>query len=93
MFYCCHHCSFFLLVRCHFNYITGHGLFLFECLGYACGPCEEERERLWDCCSASEVDKEVICCEVCYSNSSACIAIKIGTADYSFLCNVITFWN
>ena len=54
---------------------------------------EEERARLWDLCTASEVDKEVIRREVCYSNNTACIVIKIGTADYSFLCNVITFWN
>ena len=46
---------------------------------------EEEGARLWDLCSASEVDKEVIRREVCYSNSSACIVIKIGTADYSFI--------
>ena len=31
---------------------------------------EEERKRLWDLCSASEVDKEVIRREVCYPNSN-----------------------
>lgn len=36
---------------------------------------EEERARLWDLCSPSEVDKEVIRCEA-YSKSSACIFIK-----------------
>lgn len=37
---------------------------------------EEGRARLWDLCSASEVDKEVIRREVCYSKNSACIFIK-----------------
>ena len=37
---------------------------------------EEERARLWDLCSVSEVDYEVICREVCYSKSSACIFIQ-----------------
>lgn len=52
---------------------------------------EEERARLWDLCCASEADKEVIHREVCYSKSSACIVIKVGNADYSFLCYVLFF--
>ena len=54
---------------------------------------EGERARLWDLCCASEADKEVIRREVCYSKSNACVVIKIGKADFSFLHHVIIFWN
>ena len=50
---------------------------------------EEERARLWDLCCASEADEKVIHRKVCYSQSSACIVIKVEKADYSFLCYVI----
>lgn len=42
---------------------------------------EEERERPWDLCCSSEVDKEVVYSEYCHSKSSAWILIKIGDSE------------
>ena len=55
---------------------------------------EEERARLWDLCSASEVDREVFRREVYYSKSSTCLVIKNWNSRLliSFGC-VIIFRN